>query len=50
LIRNSGDQPISLTFLIACAANFGVPATRSASAPDDFSATMRESIVGSVTS
>ena len=32
------------------AANFGVPATRNASAPDDFNFTTWESIVGSVTS
>src|SRR6059036_3099828 len=36
LIRNRGSQPTSSAFLIAWAANFGVPATRNASAPDDF--------------
>src|SRR5688500_17891007 len=50
LIRNNGFQPISLVFLMACAANFGVPAKRNASAPDDFSETTWESIVGSLTS
>src|SRR5262245_20405610 len=50
LIRNSGFQPISSAFLIACAANFGVPATRNASAPAAFRDTTCESIVGSVTS
>src|SRR3954466_1770618 len=50
LIRNSGFQPISSTFLMAWAANFGVPATKKASAPDDFSDTTWESMVGSVTS
>jgi len=49
LIRNSGFQPISSAFLMACAPNFGVPANRNASAPYDFSKTTWESI-GSLTS
>src|ERR1051326_6927620 len=47
LIRNNGFQPISLAFLIACAANFGVPATRKASAPAAFKLTTWEAMVGS---
>src|SRR6266481_2026793 len=49
-IKNNGFQPISFAFLIACAANFGVPATRKASAPAAFKFTTCESMVGSVTS
>src|SRR4051794_41482717 len=45
-----GFQPISATLRIACAANFGVPATSSASAPELFRFTTCESIVGSVIS
>ena len=45
-----GFQPISATLRIACAANFGVPATSSASAPELFRFTTCESTVGSVIS
>src|SRR6266487_1068566 len=50
LMRKRGFQPIPSAFLIACAANFGVPASRRASAPDDLRVTTWESMVGSVTS
>src|SRR5712691_13473544 len=45
-----GFHPISATLRIACAENFGVPATRSASAPELFKVTTCESTVGSVIS
>ena len=50
LRRCSGFQPISATFLIACAANFGVVMLKNTSAPVDFSLTMWLSMVGSVVS
>ena len=46
----SGFQPSSVIFLMACAANFDVEKLKNTSAPEDFSLTIRESIVGSVTS
>src|SRR5258708_17993341 len=45
-----GFQPISDALRIACAANFGVPAIKNASAPELFKLTTCESTVGSVTS
>ena len=42
-----GFQPISCALRIACAANFGVPATRNASAPELFRLTTCKSTVGS---
>ena len=50
LRKCSGFQSISATFLIACAANFGVAMSTNTSAPLDFSLTMWLSIVGSVVS
>src|SRR5258708_3620750 len=50
LIISVGFQPISAALRMACAANFGVPATSSAAAPELFSDTTWESLVGSVTS
>jgi hypothetical protein len=51
LIRNViGRQLISFVLRIACAANFGVAAITSASAPVDLSFTIWESTVGSVVS
>ena len=41
-----GRQPISKAFRIDCAANFGVAAITNTSAPDAFSLTIWESIVG----
>ena len=46
----SGFQSISAIFLIACAANFGVVMLMKTSAPEAFSLTICESIVGSVIS
>ncbi len=46
----SGFHSISATFLIACAANFGVVILTNTSAPVDFSLTMWLSMVGSVVS
>ncbi len=45
-----GCQPSSATFRIICAANFGVAAVSSTSAPEAFSASAWLSIVASVTS
>jgi hypothetical protein len=45
-----GFQPISWTLRIDCAANFGVAAITSTSAPEAFSLTIWESMVGSWTS
>src|SRR6266849_4984221 len=50
LMISVGFQPISAALRIACAANFGVPATNSAPAPELFNVTTCESTVGSVTS
>ena len=46
----SSFQSISATFLIACAANFGVAMLRKTSAPLALSLTMWLSMVGSVVS
>ncbi|MGY3420511.1 hypothetical protein ACVWZW_000986 [Bradyrhizobium sp. F1.13.4] len=46
----SGFQPISATFLMACAACFGVVALNSVSAPASFNRRICESMVGSVIS
>ena len=46
----SGCQSISASFLIACAANFGVVMEMNTSAPVAFSLTMWLSIEGSVVS
>ncbi len=43
----TGFQPSSATFLIACAANFGEDSLKKMSAPEAFSVTIWESIVGS---
>ena len=43
----SGFQPSSATFLIACAANFGVAMLTKMSAPEALSRTICESTVGS---
>src|SRR5215475_4111496 len=45
-----GRQPISWDLRIACAANFGVAAITNTSAPEAFSPTIWESMVGSATS
>src|SRR5229473_1865126 len=50
LVISVGFQPISAALRIACAANFGVPATNSASAPELFKVTTCESTVGAETS
>src|SRR5215813_11632068 len=50
LITCSGFHPRSLTLRMACAANFGIETLKNTSAPDACSATIWESIVGSVTS
>src|SRR5258708_18532262 len=50
LMISTGFQPDSAALRIACAANLGVPATNSASAPELFRLTTCESMVGSVTS
>ena len=42
-----GRQPISWALRIDCAANFGVAAITNTSAPDAFSLTIWESMVGS---
>ena len=47
---NSGFQPDSWVLRIACAANFGVPANSSTVAPELFSETICESMVGWLTS
>jgi len=46
----SGFHSISASFLIACAANFGVVMLRKTSAPEALSLTMWLSIVGSYVS
>ena len=46
----SGFQPISAALRIACAANFGIATLKNTSAPDAFSSTICESMVGSVVS
>ena len=46
----SGFQSISASFLIACAANFGVVMEMKTSAPEAFSLTMWLSMVGSAVS
>ena len=45
-----GRQPISNALRIDCAANFGVAAITNTSAPEAFSLTICESMVGSVIS
>src|SRR5215469_6234029 len=50
LRRCNGFQPISETFLVACAANFGVVTSYKMSAPEACRLTIWESIVGSVVS
>jgi hypothetical protein len=48
--KRIGSQPISWVLRIAWAANFGVAATTNTSAPEAFSFTIWESMVGSETS
>ena len=48
VMKNIGFQPRSCTLRIACAANFGVAATTSTSAPEPCRVVIWLSIVGSV--
>src|SRR5579883_327688 len=50
VMKKTGFQLRSWILRIACAANFGVAATRIASAPEDWHSVTWLSIVGSVTS